>query len=367
VKSRSETMKPYLLAALAIVTAAVMLCIPSASGNGTEPPEVVRPVEVSVSPGEISTLPGENAVFEYTLTNDNDFFVYVKIVPDRLGAALEGWVLSVKIVGPLGKPITPAPFENGTIVRIEPGERESVFLYVKPPANAGNGSSLTTETQFITLWIRQDLRMESGCSGAGPVVVTVETDDGLSGTMPVVIVASAGIALAALIYGTGTESGRYLLMGFLGAPLYSRINGEKVLDNDLRDDLYHYIVTNPGINFSSLMRELDLKNGTLSHHLRTLERERFIVSRREGAYRRFYPRGVKVAARDMLSSLQKQILEHVRNHAGHTQSLIASDLNCSRQVASYNIGILARSGMIHVERHGRKCFCYPARKVPTAT
>jgi DNA-binding MarR family transcriptional regulator len=239
-----------------------------------------------------------------------------------------------------------------------------VFLFVKPPDDAKNGSSLSCETMFLTLWMKDDARVDGSYSGAGPVVTTVEDGDSGAEDIPVVVAAATGIALAGLIYGAGTESGRYGLAG-LFAPLYSRITGNKVLDNDVRDNIYQYILDNPGINFSSLMRELELKNGTLSHHLRTLERERFLVSRREGAYRRFYPRGIRVEAeeRNMLNPLQKSILDYIKKHAGHNQSLIASEMDCSRQVVSYNIGILSGAGMIHVEKHGRKCFCYPAREV----
>ncbi len=355
-------MKPLFLTAAAISAIILLLCMPPAAGNGTEHPEFVESVEIEVSPREARTLPGESAVFEYSLANGNDFYVFVKIIPDRIGAALEGWAVSVKITNPGGEFQVPAPFENGSIIRIGPGESEKVFLFVRPPDNAGNGSSLTTETLFLTLWLKQDLRMDGSYSSAGPVVTTVATGDSESEALPIVMAAATGLALAGLIYGIGTESGRFSLAGFV-APLYSRIRGEKVLDNDLRDSLYNYIRGNPGINFSSLMKEMELKNGTLSHHLRTLERERFIVSRREGAYRRFYPRGIRAeaATREILNPLQSEILAHVRSHAGFTQSLIASALDRSRQVVSYHIGILAEAGMIHVEKHGRKCFCYPVK------
>ena len=72
-------------------------------------------------------------------------------------------------------------------------------------------------------------------------------------------------------------------------PLYTRLTKRKVLDHDTRERLLSAIRGSPGINLSTLKQEFSLNWGSVIHHLRTLERHRLIVSRREGGWRRFYP------------------------------------------------------------------------------
>jgi predicted transcriptional regulator len=42
------------------------------------------------------------------------------------------------------------------------------------------------------------------------------------------------------------------------------------------------------LNYSSIKEELQISNGTLSYHLKMMEKENFIKSERDGLYKRFY-------------------------------------------------------------------------------
>ncbi|MFQ5885428.1 MAG: MarR family transcriptional regulator, partial [Thermoplasmata archaeon] len=115
-------------------------------------------------------------------------------------------------------------------------------------------------------------------------------------------------------------------------------------------------VSNPGEHYNSIRERLKVTNGTLSHHLRTLEVQGFVKSRKESIYRRFYPiemkfprdRGVK------LSDLQITILGLMKRKSAPTQKEIVHALGISQQVASYNLRILTRKGFVQMRKDGRK-------------
>ncbi len=158
-----------------------------------------------------------------------------------------------------------------------------------------------------------------------------------------------------------TESAGFSLFNIFAFPLYSRIKKDEVLDHFVRGQIYGYIVSNPGKHYNSIREKLQVTNGTLSYHLRTLEVQGFIKSRKESIYRRFYPIEMKFP-RDKgvkLSDMQITILAALRRRPAPTQKDIAGDLGISQQVASYNLRILARKGFVQVRKEGRKRMYYP--------
>ena len=172
---------------------------------------------------------------------------------------------------------------------------------------------------------------------------------------------SVGVGALVAAAVLSTEFGRYSVFKAFVFPLYSRLKKEEVLDHFVRGQIYGYIVSHPGEHYNSMRQDLKVTNGTLSHHLRTLEMMGFIKSHREGVFKRFYPiemsvpqdRGVK------LSDLQLQILDMVRSGSGPTQTDIAGRLDVTQQTVSYNIRTLSREGAIRMEKDGRNTRYYP--------
>ena len=124
-------------------------------------------------------------------------------------------------------------------------------------------------------------------------------------------VMTASLSFGLLAFGllAFTESGRYkfLLLFTLLLPLYTRIQKEDVLDQFVRGQIYGFIKTNPGVHYNQILRQVGVKNGTLSYHLGILEKTDLIQSRREGLkYRVFYPTGMNFpqAERFRLTDLQ---------------------------------------------------------------
>ncbi len=147
------------------------------------------------------------------------------------------------------------------------------------------------------------------------------------------------------------------ISGLGGVPLYSRITNGQVLKQDTRKSIYDYITSNPGVYFSSIMKDLKLKNGVTSYHLSMLEREGYIKSKNEGLYRRFYANGANTTEIP-LSQLRRSIVTTIVENPGISQTEIALKLGLSNQVVNYHVGIMKKANIIKIAKDGYRTRCY---------
>jgi predicted transcriptional regulator len=140
----------------------------------------------------------------------------------------------------------------------------------------------------------------------------------------------------------------------LALPLYSRLKKESLLNHAVREQIFGFVNSHPGANFSQIMRELNLKNGVLAYHLNTLEREELIRSLRDGTFRRYYPR----SGRDVPFEIQKAIIEKIAQMPGIPEGFLADELGISRQVLDYHLDHLVQSGHVRMERRGKRNLLY---------
>ncbi len=185
---------------------------------------------------------------------------------------------------------------------------------------------------------------------------------------PVALASSTGLGLLIVGLVAFTESGKYklLILFTLMIPLYTRIQKEDVLDQFVRGQIYGYIKTNPGAHYNQILRQVGVKNGTLSYHLGVLEKTQLIQSRREGLkYRAFYPTGMMFPKEERfrLTELQIQVIASIKAKPGLTQKEIARTLGQKPQTINYNIKVLTQAGLIHVTKKGRKTRCFPVADV----
>lgn len=135
---------------------------------------------------------------------------------------------------------------------------------------------------------------------------------------------------------------------------YKRIHTtEDLLMNQNRSRIYAAIISYPGASFTELRQILNIKNGTLSHHLIKLEKERLVASKKLGIFRRYYP-----SSGDVPKDLEERIKDKVLEYPGISQSGIARELDITRQVANYHITLLKRKGHLIVKREGRNSQIY---------
>lgn len=139
--------------------------------------------------------------------------------------------------------------------------------------------------------------------------------------------------------------------------LYTKIRKVEVLDHYMRGQIHGYIIANPGDHYNNIKDELGLNNGSLAYHLKVLEREGYVISQRDGMYKRFYPAKAK-PPREKLNPMQRLIVEEIKKADGCSQKDIARRLELSPQVVNYHIKMLKAAGIINIQKDGRETLCY---------
>jgi predicted transcriptional regulator len=160
-----------------------------------------------------------------------------------------------------------------------------------------------------------------------------------------------GMGVLALFLG-GTEAGTYALFLFF-LPLYSKMRPEEVLDSFIRGKILGYIRANPGCHYNLIKQDLKLHNGTLIHHLDTLERNGYVKSVRDGLLRRFFPGDQKIPqGRFYMNPMQKSMSKFIREHPGVSQAELTRGLYLEPHVVRYHIRILKEAKILRVEDDG---------------
>jgi DNA-binding MarR family transcriptional regulator len=168
------------------------------------------------------------------------------------------------------------------------------------------------------------------------------------------------LLLASTMLISSTEVGKY---GFFGAitPFYSKTRKKKIDKNYgyKKGLILGYILGNPGENYTSIKRVLNLNNGALTYYLRILEEEGVIRSERDGMYKRFYPTHGQVTQEVLeLTEVQKSIYQTIKEQLGITQNEISKKLDIPRQTVNYHVQLMESARLIKVEREGKNSHCF---------
>jgi len=187
----------------------------------------------------------------------------------------------------------------------------------------------------------------------------------VGGEPPPLVSKDAGAVLAAV--------GALSVLGLLGllysdkyrfftlfAPLYTRIKKKHVLDHFTRGRIYGYIETNPGAHYNIIRDALSLNNGSLTYHLRMLEKTEYINSKKAGKCRYFYPASMNISEKNGLSNMQNSILEKIVEKPDITQKEIADETGVSQQVISYNVKKMMKDGVVKAKKNGMGSCLYVA-------
>ena len=168
-----------------------------------------------------------------------------------------------------------------------------------------------------------------------------------------------GIILVIIIvtifgFAAATEVGKYGVLGAM-VPLYRRLKGKKVLDNEIRGMVRGYILANPGEYYSVIKRTLKLPNGTLTYHMKVLEDEGLVKSERDGIYKRFYPIEMQLPKNAThLTRIQESILNEIIIKPSITVSELGKKIEINPRVINYHVKALVSAGLIRSERFGKK-------------
>ena len=136
---------------------------------------------------------------------------------------------------------------------------------------------------------------------------------------------------------------------------------KKVLELEIRKNLYSLILKSPGLHFREIQRRTKMATGQLTHHLNYLQKVSLIVTRSDGEYLRYY-------ADMQISDTERRVLELMRQKSvrrillylleykscSHEQLVESSDL--SPATVSWHIKKLVDSKIVDKEVVGRHSF-----------
>ena len=121
--------------------------------------------------------------------------------------------------------------------------------------------------------------------------------------------------------------------------------GGLALQHRSRKLIYNFISTNPGSSFEIIKRFFDMNRSTLKYHLKYLERNNHIFSKRKGR-RRCYYCGSEIDHEIILFSddphpyltiTQKKLIKIIKDNPGITNKELLDRTKLNRKNLSYNI------------------------------
>lgn len=180
------------------------------------------------------------------------------------------------------------------------------------------------------------------------------------------IVGSSGMAGAGSASGAGGLSGADALRrGALFSPMFTRFERESVMQHPNRMQLYTLVSTTPGIRLQDLCDETGLSRTAVTHHLRLLEQQHVIVSRRMGRSRHYYENGGRYERdqKDAYALLQndrsREIADYIRTHPGTIQKQLCEALGVRASIAHWHVKRLEEANLVDATRQGRTVHYFP--------
>ena len=150
------------------------------------------------------------------------------------------------------------------------------------------------------------------------------------------------------------ENFRILFYSVFILPLYTKLKKDDIFSLSGRTAIYEKINQDPGIYYSKILKELHQKNGTVIYHLRVLENEGLIRSKKIFGKRCYFPKGAAFnhqSTDQHLSSTQRTIVNHLRLHGNKTPSDLQKELSLPDSTLGYNLKVLLEKGIVVSEKN----------------
>jgi len=129
---------------------------------------------------------------------------------------------------------------------------------------------------------------------------------------------------------------------------YTRIKQKKILDNDIRHNLYAYINHNPGKHFRKIKKHMKVSQGTLTHHIRFLMEAELIKAKQQGNFKFYYPTWMKDQQKP-ITPVQNEIIEIIKQQSGIEIKDLAEKVGRESRTVRYHLNNLSDLGMVRSE------------------
>ncbi len=153
------------------------------------------------------------------------------------------------------------------------------------------------------------------------------------------------------------------------SPMFTRFEKDTVLGHPKREAIYGTIIGTPGITLQDLCEDSGLSRTAVTHHLRLLEHQHLIVSKRVGRSRHFfenggrYGRDQKDAYAVLHNDRSKDIHAFIQAHPGAIQKDLCSKFDIQASVAHWHVKRLLEANLLEAVRQGRTVSYFPSTDV----
>jgi len=179
------------------------------------------------------------------------------------------------------------------------GHSSGPFHLTRNPT--GLGDNVTDGVRFEP-WQEEDEQDEGNEDGAALV---------MSDVLPALLLATVFLVSLSVLY-LFSEFHRFRILSSL-TPLYSRITKDQLMDNNNREQIYHYIQEHPGDHIAEISRNMGFDEKTVVYHINVLKRERAVRVIRNRKFVQCFLKGVKVELR---TPAQRRILSVIEDNPG---------------------------------------------------
>jgi DNA-binding transcriptional ArsR family regulator len=137
-----------------------------------------------------------------------------------------------------------------------------------------------------------------------------------------------------------------------------------LLMHPLRREIYQLVCETPGAYFYEIVSALAAPQGTLTWHLRMLEKDGLINSTKFGGKRLFFPKMLRSEQAEKAFVILKndtaaKVFDHIINNPGSYQTEIAEELDVHHDTVRHHIARLSEAKLIEIIRDGRTVKYYP--------
>jgi DNA-binding transcriptional ArsR family regulator len=253
-------------------------------------------------------------------------------------------------------PSDPIGFLGGQITPVQRAAEELAPILL--PTQQGEASAPAPATASVTeVAPDASVPMLVATATAAVAAIAVLWLAGSSGSL------GAGAAGAGTAGKLGATDLRRLLP--FASPLFTRFEKDTVLGHPKREALYALILQDPGVSLQSLCDSTGLSRTAVTHHLRLMELQHLIVSKRMGRSRHYYENGGRFGRdqKDAYAVLQndrsKAMAQFVKQNPGAIQKAICAAVGVQASVAHWHLRRLQDAQLVEAVRNGRTVAYFP--------